>query len=76
MRNANEKAAFLNHVREYFGQYGVDAFEMQDGKLTDEGTIALQELSEKYREVGDTSLDQDDAFAVVVKAWQEAAGIE
>lgn len=71
-----QKESLLAAAREYFHLYGVDAFEMDGDRLTDAGTIALAQLAEEYREVGDTELDEQDAFAVIAQAFREAIGVE
>lgn len=76
MNKKQQEESLLAAVVEYFNQYGTDAFEMDGDMLTEDGVIELANLSERYREAGDTELDQMDAFAVVSKAFRVHLGIE
>jgi hypothetical protein len=72
MSNQLKKQSLLSAATEYFNLYGVSDIEKNpDGTLTDNGAYKLQELANKYRDVDDTDLDEEDAFLVVCEAYRE-----
>lgn len=70
-----QKESIKAGVTENFNLYGIDQFETENGLMTDDGTIALQEFTKSFISDNEIEVETEDAYAVVVSVWQEFAGV-
>lgn len=63
-------------VTEYFNQYGIGEFEMENGALTTDGAIALQEFTRRYMDAENIDMDENDVFAIVSEAFRNYLATE